>query len=91
MTPSNNLEKKTLSDTEGKTGKEIPESSRLELLKKSSTNNFALSEAEDHPNHHNNSHELCNENGHPLLSLLESQLKLRQQHDQDFSMEGKPL
>ena len=29
------------------TGKEIPESSRLEFLEKSSANNFALSNAED--------------------------------------------
>ena len=32
---------------EGKTGKEIPESSRLEFLEKFSGNNFALSDAED--------------------------------------------
>ena len=32
---------------EGKTGKEIPESSRLEFLQKFLANNFALSEAED--------------------------------------------
>ena len=32
---------------EGKTGKEIPESLRLEFLEKSSANNFALSVAED--------------------------------------------
>ena len=32
---------------EGKTGKEIPESSRLELLEKFLANNFALSDAED--------------------------------------------
>ena len=32
---------------EGKTGKEIPESSRLEFLEKLSANNFALSDAED--------------------------------------------
>ena len=32
---------------EGKTGKEIPESSRLEFLEKFSANNFALSYAED--------------------------------------------
>ena len=31
----------------GKTGKEIPESSRSELLEKFSANNFALSDAED--------------------------------------------
>ena len=33
---------------EGKTGKEIPESPRLEFLKKFSANNFALSDAEDY-------------------------------------------
>ena len=32
---------------EGKTGKEIPESSRLEFLEKFSGNNFSLSDAED--------------------------------------------
>ena len=32
---------------EGKTGKEIPESSRLELLEKFLANNFPLSDAED--------------------------------------------
>ena len=32
---------------EGKTGKEIPESSRLEFLENFSANNFALSDAED--------------------------------------------
>ena len=32
---------------EGKTGKEIPESSRLEFLDKFSANKFALSDAED--------------------------------------------
>ena len=32
---------------EGKTGKEIPESSRLEVLGKFLANNFALSDAED--------------------------------------------
>ena len=32
---------------EGKTGKEIPESSRLEFLEKFLANNFALSDVED--------------------------------------------
>ena len=32
---------------EGQAGKEIPESSRLEVLEKFSANNFALSDAED--------------------------------------------
>ena len=48
-------------------------------------------EQEDHPNQHENSHDLCNETGHPIVNLMESQLKLRQQHDQNFPIEGKPL
>ena len=34
---------------------------------------------------------LCNEMEHPVLSLTESQWKLRETHDQTFPMEGKPL
>ena len=45
----------------------------------------------DHPNQHKNSHKLCNEAGHLVFNLRESQWKLRQQHDQNFPMEGKPL
>ena len=33
---------------QGKTGKQIPESFRLEFLEKFSANNFALSDVEDH-------------------------------------------
>ena len=33
---------------------------------------------EDHSNKHEISHKLCNETGHPVLSLLESQWKVRQ-------------
>ena len=39
---------------------------------------------EDHPNQHENSHKLCDEMGHPVVNLMESQWKLRQQHDQNF-------
>ena len=46
---------------------------------------------EDRPNQHKDSHKLCNETGHPIVNLMESQWKLRQQHDQNLSMEGKPL
>ena len=46
---------------------------------------------EDCPNQHENSHKLCNETGHLVVNLMKSQWKLRQQHDQSFSMEGKPL
>ena len=44
---------------------------------------------EDHSNLPENSHKLCDETGHPVLSLLESQWKQRQQLDQNFLMEGK--
>ena len=46
---------------------------------------------EDHSNQHKNGHKLCNETGHNISSLTESQWKLRQQHDQNFTMEEKPL
>ena len=46
---------------------------------------------EDNPNQLENSHKLCNETGHPVLSSMEGQWKLREKHDQDFPMEGKPL
>ena len=46
---------------------------------------------EDHPNQHENSHKICDEMGHPVLSLMRRRWKLRQQHDQNFPMEGKPL
>ena len=32
---------------------------------------------EDHPNQHKNSHKLCDETGHPVFNLLESQWKLK--------------
>ena len=46
---------------------------------------------EEHPNQQENSHKPRDEMGYPVLSLLESQWKLRQQHDQNFTKEGKPL
>ena len=45
----------------------------------------------ERPNHHKNSHKPCDETGHPVFSWLENQWKLRQQHNQNFPMEGKPL
>ena len=45
----------------------------------------------DSPNQHKNSHKLYNEMGHPVVNMMESQWKLRQQYDQNFPMEGKPL
>ena len=31
---------------------------------------------EDRPNQHENSHKLCDEKGHPVVNLMESQWKL---------------
>ena len=45
----------------------------------------------DLPNQLANSHKLYDETGHPVLNLMEIQWKLRQQHNQNFIMEGKPL
>ena len=52
---------------EGRTGKEIPESSRLEFLEKFSANNFALSNAEDNTTRPLNRGGIANL---PLLSTL---------------------
>ena len=46
---------------------------------------------EDLPNQHVNSRKLCDETGHPINNLTESKWKLKQEHDQNFPMEGKPL
>ena len=55
---------------EGKTVKEIPESSRLEFLKNFSANNFALSDAED------NTSRSLNRGGIADLPLLRTLLTL---------------
>ena len=52
---------------------------------------YLSNDHEDHPHQHENSLKLCDETEHPTLSLLESQWKLRQQHNQNFPMEGKSL
>ena len=57
---------------EGKTGKEIPESSRLEFLEKFSANSFALSDAED------NTTGSLNRGGIADLLLLRTLLAIRQ-------------
>ena len=57
---------------EGKTGKEIPESSRFEFLEKFSANNFALSYAED------NTSGPLNRGGITDLPLLRTLLAIRQ-------------
>ena len=45
----------------------------------------------DHPNQHENSHKLCDETGHLVMNMIESQWKLGQKNDQYFLMEEKPL
>ena len=57
---------------EGKTGKEIPKSSRLEFLEKFSVNNFALSDAED------NTSGLLNRGGIADLPMLRTLLVICQ-------------
>ena len=57
---------------EGKTGKEIAESSRLELLQKFLANNFALSDAED------STSGPLNRGGTAELPLLRTLLAIRQ-------------
>ena len=57
---------------EGKTGKEIPESSRFEFLEKFSANNFALSDAED------NTSRPLNRGGRADLPLLRTLLAIPQ-------------
>ena len=44
-----------------------------------------------HPNQHGNSPKECHEMGHPVVNIIESQWKLRQQHDHSLSMERNPL
>ena len=56
---------------EGKTGNEIPESSRLEFLEQFLANNFALSDAED------NTSGLLNIGGIADLPLLRTLLAIR--------------
>ena len=61
---------------EGKTDKEIPESSRLEFIEKFSVNNFALSDAED------NTSGPFNRAGRSDLPLLRTLLAIRQKSRQ---------
>ena len=57
---------------QGKTGKETPESSRLEFLEKFPANNFALSDADD------NTSEPLNRDSIADLPLLRTQVAIRQ-------------
>ena len=61
---------------EGKTGNEIPESSRLDILEKFLANNFALSDAE------NNTSGPLNRGGIADLPLLRTLLAIRQKSSQ---------
>ena len=47
---------------------------------------YLSSDHKDHSNQHKNV-----ETGYLVFSLLESQWELKQQHDQNFPMDGKPL
>ena len=46
---------------------------------------------EDRPNQQENNHKLCDEMRHPVVSLMERQWKLTQQHDQNFPNGGKAI
>ena len=48
------------------------------------------------PNQHENRYKLCDETGHPVVNLMESQWKLKSQliridQNDNFPLEGKPL
>ena len=64
---------------EGKTGKEISESSRLEFLEKFSANNLALSDADD------NTSRLLNRGGTADLPFSRTLLAIRQSHESQVS------
>ena len=48
---------------------------------------YLSNDQEDHPNQDENIHNVWNETEYSILSLTESQWKLRQQHDQNFIVE----
>ena len=68
---------------EGKTSKEIPESSRLEFLEKFLANNFALSDTED------NTSGPLNRGGIANLPLLRTLLAIRQELSPKSQVPGK--
>ena len=70
---------------EGKTGKEIPESSRLEFLEKFSANNFVLSDAED------NTSWPLNRGGIGDLTLLRTLLTIHQNSREPIFLESNGL
>ena len=77
------------------TMRDIYISSNLNPLTKFTSSNPLMehlsNDHEDSLNQHDNNHKLCDEMGHPIGNLMKSQGKLRQQHDENFPMEGRPL
>ena len=43
------------------------------------------------PNQRESSYKLCDQTGHSVMNLMESQRKLREQGDQNLPMVGNPL
>ena len=70
---------------EGKTGKETPKSSKLELLEKFLGNNFNLSDAEDNPSR------LLNKGGIADLPLLRTLLAICKSPESPFCGKGWTL
>ena len=44
---------------------------------------------EDRPNQHKTFHNLCDETGRSVVNLIKNQLKVRQEHDQNSTIEEK--
>ena len=57
------------------------------LSLKISSHVISLNDHEDRRKQHENNHKQCNETGHPVVNMMESQWKLKQQHDQNFLLE----
>ena len=57
----------------------------------SSSTSTEFKDHDDHPNQIKISHKQCDVTGHPVVNVMESQWKLRQQHDQNFSIKKKLL
>ena len=65
--------------------------SRITKFKNIPSMKYLSNDHEDHSKQLQKSHIIYEIKQVPFLSLMERQWKLRQQHDQNFSMEGKPL
>ena len=64
-----------------------------EFTSSSRSTEFKLwsNDQEDHCHQHTNSQKPCDETEHSVVNTMESKWKLRQQHDQNSPMDGKPL